>query len=295
MSGLAHDAAAFIRRGDLLQLQYLMDNGLGVHEMVPSELGTFTLLQLAAECNRKEIFAFLLDKGADINATGSAPHSCAHLAMENIDWGDELACMAIDAGADLAYVDKEGKSLLHLAGSHKMPLAQAKLLALGLSPALRDAEGRTPLHEAVFGSGALVLALVNAGAEIEARDRRGRTPLQMAAAFSLDETAHTLRALGASIHGVVSPKFMLDRDLVLSPVANAVLTLQPAIVARAVEMYPDYDMSQLRQEIPTLDRDSFRALHDMLRSLAARQQTWRALASAPGQGTSLPCLRHPGT
>ena len=68
----------------------------------------------------------------------------------------------------------------------KTPAVVAALKKAGADLKARDKKGRTPLHTAaVFGkTPAVVTALIKAGADLKAKDKRGRTPLQFAKKFS---------------------------------------------------------------------------------------------------------------
>ncbi len=71
----------------------------------------------------------------------------------------------------------------HLAAWKGHSGALQLLLAAGADPDARDADGATPLHDAAAGAACArcLCALLAAGADPRARDRRGRTPAQLAA------------------------------------------------------------------------------------------------------------------
>ena len=81
-------------------------------------------------------------------------------------------------------------------------------LARGIDPNVTEADARvpdttTPLHLAAScARPPLIAALLNAGADIEAReDFLGRTPIHMAASFNADAGAVTLLVEGARTFG----------------------------------------------------------------------------------------------
>ena len=68
----------------------------------------------------------------------------------------------------------------------KTPAVVAALKKTGADLKARDIKGRTPLHTAAVFSKTpeVVTALIQVGADLNARDKRGRTPLEFAEKFS---------------------------------------------------------------------------------------------------------------
>lgn len=74
----------------------------------------------------------------------------------------------------------------------------AELLAGGLDPDVRDGGLRTPLHYAAYlGFEVMIGMLSDCGAETDARDADGQTPLMMAALGKSERCMLRLVALGA--------------------------------------------------------------------------------------------------
>jgi ankyrin repeat protein len=60
-------------------------------------------------------------------------------------------------------------------------------------------DGVTPLHQAIGGGAKhdLIKLLVTEGADLNARDKFGHTPLRWANQYALPDTSELLRSLGA--------------------------------------------------------------------------------------------------
>lgn len=169
------------------------------------------------DCLHEEIplVPFLLENGADPNIRenrGGTPMHFFHGPLKNPEWfkalmahGGILDIIRPDGGdtplhhyakngqlgdlslfkpfvSDWNITDAKGNSLLHTAiGVHRRddPTVKA-LLELGLDPNQRNHDGQQPIHM-VSGSGEILEERLNiicaAGADLEARDNRGRTLL----------------------------------------------------------------------------------------------------------------------
>lgn len=91
-------------------------------------------------------------------------------------------------GASVAVHDGEWRTLLHVPGHKANPDMVALLIRAGADPDARDAKGWTPLHWAVEynevdfrPSVQVVAALIAGGADVNARDAEGRTPIMVCA------------------------------------------------------------------------------------------------------------------
>jgi hypothetical protein len=138
--------------------------------------------RLIAERDRRRITIakLLLQAKADVNLHDGYGATALASAVDNRY--DDLALRLIDAGADVntktgIYIDGSG-GITPLHRATDRPHLVKALLAHGADPNTRHDGGITPLHWAVqvpqLESARL---LIDAGADVNAKDRQGRTPL----------------------------------------------------------------------------------------------------------------------
>jgi hypothetical protein len=102
-----------------------------------------------------------------------------------------LACSSLCRAGEA-----DGQRLLDAAKAGRLGEVQS-LLDRGLSPKVKDEDGRTPLHLAVVGGHqAVAEALLRSGAEINALDSRGKSPLDLAEAAGHSALSAFLRSKG---------------------------------------------------------------------------------------------------
>ena len=150
-----------------------------------------SLLHLAAERDKPATVRALLEAGAGLGARGHSGQTPLHAAAASRAVGTPLAAAAamavlLEAGADPNARDDAGHSALQLAPSSSAGLVTALLEAHAggtvHDPNARDAFGYTALHAAARANNPeLIAALVAAGADVDALDNDGYTPLLVAA------------------------------------------------------------------------------------------------------------------
>jgi len=175
----------------------------------------YTLLHWAVLTKQKEIAALLISRGAGVQAPLSNGSTALHTAA--FTGNRDLVQLLIDHGAHVYAVDQLEKRPFDVAlelGHHGLlpllkPLHRAVEKGdLGLAKTImesapaslktRDESTLTPLHVAVGGDRReLVQALVEKGADINARGPCGATPLRMAVEAGRDAIAAFLRENGA--------------------------------------------------------------------------------------------------
>ena len=138
--------------------------------------------------------AYLLEQGADPNTANEKGNTVLHEAALK-GWGGDMFELLLKHGANPSKLNREGEPALNLAANDETRAALAK--ATLNRP---DSDGRTRLHLAVTNDPSRVWELLASGADINARDRDGNTPLLLGILEGRmsAETAELLLANGAS-------------------------------------------------------------------------------------------------
>ena len=123
----------------------------------------------------------LIDAGASLSFFDRSGNGPLHVAAFN--GRSNMLEMLLSLGADATVRDGGGRTVLHHAAASQNPKGVLGVLLAGKAREFvneRDLCGRAPLHN--IGNAEAVDLLVNAGAEVEARDAKGWTPLCWGAA-----------------------------------------------------------------------------------------------------------------
>ena len=166
---------------------------------------------------RASVVEPLLAAGADVDARDNAGRTPLHAAVEN-RCGFRSLELLLGGGADPQAQDLGGNTPLHLAARYADVLEgfdedfaercfradcgqhHLMLLAAGANLEARNQVGDTPLHEAVRRRRPVVAAFLEAGADPAARNASGATALHEAARRNGDETVvEVLVAAGANL------------------------------------------------------------------------------------------------
>ena len=181
--------ALHLSTGNINKVRLLVDHGADVNSR--STIGRTPLLVAAATSGTSEVVGFLLEKGADINAadtTGVTPL----IAAASVD-DTAVVKLLLAKGATVNAVADVGQSATALMGAAyngnaeltRLLLgrhAQTDILSADRSGTVRNGPVQfghvTALHMATAsGSAEVVKLLLDAGAQVNAQDIRGMTPL----------------------------------------------------------------------------------------------------------------------
>ena len=159
--------------------------GSGANVNILSQRGD-TPLHRAAFDRHLALASFLLDRGADINASGpidrSSPcicHTALHIAVENRDY--RMAKLLIERGADLEIKNGFWERPLHIAVSKNCEPITKLLIGHGAHLNSQDFFEESPLHRASYGENvALARALIVHGTCLDLKNKKGQTALDIA-------------------------------------------------------------------------------------------------------------------
>ena len=173
-----------------------------------------TPLYMAVAAEGSEVIHALLEAGADPHALTDDGSSPLHAAAES--GSPEVITLLAGIGLDPDGRNADSRTPLHLAiernNTNRFYAARAgadgtqppsvlralALLQAGADPNARTAEDDTPLHLSVWHpDSTLVFALAEAGADVHARNAKGETPLHKARAWDSRPAMRALLDLGA--------------------------------------------------------------------------------------------------
>lgn len=204
----------------------------------PEKIGNdgLSLLMLASKKRMASAVTILLKAGARKNGGEMAAV---------LEGGSEVAAMALlDAGEVSSFKTEDGSGIMHLAADGGMCDLLAKAIELGGICGERDANGRTPLHRAAEGEmaggfsmlmrmSALMgrdelapakamlrkrgmMLLLNAGADPNAKDEEGNSPLDKLWKENCPEGALLLLNAGAELGSSTPKEFGVGMEKIYS-------------------------------------------------------------------------------
>ena len=196
------EAAMSDEAKEIQRIQKIIQNS---PDLVNDRVNGVTLLQNAAVKGWLDVSRFLLDNGADINATsqlfgqGNEDRTALQFAAES--GHKTMVELLLDRGAAVDARDKFGRTALHFAVSKGYLSVAKSLIAKDADVNARNTQsGWTPLHTAAdSGSKPMAELLLANKAEINALDNSGLTPLMVAVVAKRAEMVELLLKRGADI------------------------------------------------------------------------------------------------
>ncbi|CAG2058351.1 unnamed protein product [Timema podura] len=161
---------------DILNLTALFEQGFLVDDV--DEMG-ITLLHISAYHDESEVLDFLVNRGANVNATSSEGWTPLHMAFQKGHL--RIARKLMSYGADINILTIVRSSSLHIAARGGYLGCVKLILEAGVNGDLRDLDGATALHFAThFGHTDCVRLLLESKVDVNSLTNEEETPLHVA-------------------------------------------------------------------------------------------------------------------
>ncbi|XP_013925290.1 PREDICTED: rabankyrin-5 isoform X1 [Thamnophis sirtalis] len=179
----------------------------GADMSVPDEKGN-PPLWLALENNLEDIASTLVRHGCDATCWGPGPSGCLQTLLHRaIDENSEpIACFLIRSGCDVNSPRQPGangegdeeahdrQTPLHLAACWGLEETVQCLLEFGANVNAQDAEGKTPIHVAIINQHNTIIQMMisHSAIQLNLRDRQGLTPFACAMTYKNNKAAEAI-------------------------------------------------------------------------------------------------------
>ncbi|KAG8122752.1 putative Ankyrin repeat and FYVE domain-containing protein [Naja naja] len=179
----------------------------GADMSVPDEKGN-PPLWLALENNLEDIASTLVRHGCDATFWGPGPSGCLQTLLHRaIDENSEqIACFLIRSGCDVNSPRQPGangegdeeahdrQTPLHLAACWGLEETVQCLLEFGANVNAQDAEGKTPIHVAIINQHNTIIQMMisHSAIQLNLRDRQGLTPFACAMTYKNNKAAEAI-------------------------------------------------------------------------------------------------------
>ena len=146
-----------------------------------------TALMEACESGNYEICRRLIELGANVNATCNYQLTALNYLCGKSDGNVKILELLVENGVDVHHITSDQRGALHFAAKSGSLTIVKRLLELGIDPNGRAFDFKTPLHflftwdwvDDANDTLAVAKVLVDAGADVNAADDNGDTPLSL--------------------------------------------------------------------------------------------------------------------
>ena len=251
-----------------------------------------TALHWEAKKGCPDVVKSLVDAGADIEARNSLGRSPLLVACENGNFAK--AKMLVKAGASVRATDNERETCLTLAAHHGHKETVRYLV--GLPEVEVNHEGlnkHTALHSALLKAHSdVVQVLIDAGADIEAKDQIGYSPVHLACRSGTLAIVKMLVDAGAGVHlrdNEGGTCLMLAGDSGYTDIVHYLENLSQVDVKQTDRL--DNTALEAAPEQGTATKEEVKALQEMMKSVMDQQKEMLeaqkgVLGSTPTQQTA---------
>ncbi|KAI5839390.1 ankyrin repeat-containing domain protein [Morchella snyderi] len=198
--------------GSVQLLALLLDAGVDINVRESSQKTPLHYAVLAFFVRHPKIIIYLAGKGANMNARDTNGNTPMHslMGVSRFMRGLDIAAQTlIFLGADVNAYRDDRKGPLHLAAESNSKELVAVLLDARADIHACDSKQRTPLHHAVLAKNDLkvIRYLADRGANVNARDIDGNTPLRILLGYAqlswqVTDVAKVLLSFGADVNTV---------------------------------------------------------------------------------------------